>query len=499
MKFPGKSSITNEKNTGSTAVYKKNYIPKGATSKNKSQTTQTSMSKLLRPFNNTRMKQSIDQGTLHSKKTQRRSRRRTETNKMKILRKKFFSLVKKNTMENKSNESKFKQDIHLIKDQVSVKQIQKVLLQMSNHSGSKEENSCVTNNAITTTKKFCSDNHGALLTEFLQTVINKQISHNDGKKCCTLNNLNTNSSTQDEKCVQKNVKTLRNHFDKTEFIAYPLITTDTIPMAFISEDVMFQPKLYSFRLLSDTPVSKHQIMTKPPAFSILLDNFIAVIWGLMKQENIGINPLQWTYELLKIIKYKNGRTPEIVEKFIETIENKLIESYAEVHELKEKDEEKNNSFEAVEEHLERNLSLMSHYSNSRNKWVNEIALQKSYSLREIVKRGKNSICKPTEEDKLVIKSLIPTATLSSNHSHPKRCNIGNQPKIDDLRQKCQNLDDIKNLLYQKRKTHTMILQQELRTIKKIENCLVKVDDTFEPSMSYQSAQIVSESHEKLNK
>lgn len=497
------------KKSGKSESARKNFNKKAGCTK-KSQATQTPKSEMRRPLNVVKpLVTKFGHGALHSNEVHGQCSKGIDN--MENLSKKFFSLVKKNAMEKKSNERREIEDIHLIKNQVSVKQIKKVFLQMSKSSIgiNNEEKSCAKKRSHTITRKSYSNCHSSLLTEFLQTVVKKQLSRNEGEKSHTFDNLeNTNFNKKDEKLILQADKHVMNHFVEThaDITAYPLLTKGTIHMVDglekinLLDDEIFQPKLYSFRLLSDAPLTNLQIMTRPPAFSTLLDNFIAVIWGLSKEENVGINPLQWAYELLKVIRYKNGMTPDIVETFKQKIQDKLIDSYAELYELKEKKEEEN-SYETLKEHLKRKLSIVSLTCAKRNKWVSEMTMIKSYSLREIVKRGRNSISKPGEDDKLVIKSLIPTATLTTHPSHSKTC-VVNNVNIDDsnnvfLKHKCRDLDDIKKLLSKMRQTHTEKLQQELSSIKKIENFLVKVDDKFKPSLTYEAAQIVT-SHEKLN-
>lgn len=447
----------------------------------------------------------------------KKSQKKECSSNVKNLGQKFMTLVKQ-SIESNCKEKKDIEDLHLIKEKVSVEKTKRIFLQTSKSSiGFTEQKSLVTNRSLLFTKKSV-DNQNELVSEFLETVLKKREKIDKDRGLEIFGDSQTNEQKKnlpDEKKimeVSKNERMLGKDemFMKQNIVSYPVYSIGKQQERDGGREnkfaETFQPKYYTFRLAPSSLTSKNQIMSRPPGFWALLDNAIAVIWDLLKagnKGNVGINPLQWTYELLKVMKYKNGTTPGIVEGFKEMIEDQLIENYAKMYEV---DQINDSIAEDMKEQKRREISSISLFSGKRNKWVTTMSLMKSYSLREIVKRGRNSLRTPNEDDRLVIKSLTPN-NKSTNAYGSQPNNLGGEdntgeadkssdPDIAYLERQGMNREEIKALLSKMKKSHAEKLQRELCSIKKIENYLTKVDDKFKPTMTYESAQIIT-SNEKL--
>ncbi|KAI5710473.1 hypothetical protein M8J75_008889 [Diaphorina citri] len=416
---------------------------------------------------------------------------------MKNLGRRFITLVKKNALENKNSQMKSQDnDLHLIKEKVSVRQIKRAFTHKSESVHKFGERNLIAKKVLLPIKQGKESNmngNSSFLNEFLESVKKKSNSLRNTKVLDALNNgLHNEDKIPDSSGGQKihqeestNPKQLP--LIQETVTACHMFTVDNKQKKYKElshppPEELFQPKLYTFRMHADNPMTNCPISTKPPPFWALLDNFIAVIWALLKQDSIGINQLQWTYELLKMMKYKNGLTPDIIEEFTEAIQDKLIYGYAEYYNIKDMCRNENSS-KAQIEHRGKKINLIALKCIKKNKWVDSTALSKSYSLREIVKYGPNSIGRPNEADQMIIKSLIPTATTRVCHSksqvshdeipegsHPDPCCLTEKQK-----------EELKHILTKMRKEQAERVKNEIGKIHKIETLMGKVDNNFNPN------------------
>lgn len=420
---------------------------------------------------------------------------------MKNLGKRFITLVKKNANENakKLHED---QDLNLIKNQVSVRQIKQIFAQ--NINGERKSFHRTSYNSYRSRNRS-----NPILDELLETVRMKRSSSKlveSLMRDCDTKALPKFEEANETDTGTKSMSMLP--ITQTTFTTFHIQTTDTHgnpdDQDWMGDDLfnakktnsdVFQPQSYAFRLSSNTPMTECPISAKPPPFWALLDNFIAVIWGILHHEGLGINQLHWTYELLKVMKYKSGQVPEIIEEYIDIIQEKLILAYAEFYELKEKGKEESN--EDVADGTKGKLDGIARRTARKNKWVDRNALLKSFSLREIVRQGINSIRKPTEADKLIIKSLIPTA---AKEHQAKAAKDDKGEENDDERQvdDAETLEKVKNLLCKMRKEKAEEIQKNMSKYHKIESLMVHVDCTFKPTIDYEAAQIVAANMSKMD-
>ncbi|KAL1462940.1 hypothetical protein WDU94_014739 [Cyamophila willieti] len=495
---------------------KKNHETKQTTPKSirgpipsprQSQTPQTLKSKtVIKP-----LVEKFDKDSIQGTKSILTYKSRESRVNMKNLGRRYFTQLKKNALENKRMLSEPQdKDLNLIKEQVSVRQIKKVFIQnsMSSNMLGNRKSFIRQQKSTEMACKYTSAN-SPFLMELLESVKKK----NSPFK----NTLNSNSLTCDsDNIVTEPLKSLQDSeqddltLEKNKSISLILMNQPTVTTFHLQTDDhtvkskqnkidnevsgenssdVFQPQSYTFRVTSNTPMTNCPVTARPPPFWALLDNFIAVIWGLLNHETIGIHQLQWTYELLKVMKYKNGLFPDIVEEFLEKIQDKLIFSYAEFYEMKEKNKEKSSS-NVLEERKEDKLNMIARNIAKKNKWVDRKALMKSFSLQEIIKQGTNSICKPTEADKLIIKSLIPKATQEhrTKSTQPQQAEYTEcDANICHLNEKQK--EEIKALLCRMKNEQTEKIQKELSKIQKIETLMSHIDGNFVPSIDYESAQV----------
>ncbi|RZC39760.1 uncharacterized protein BDFB_007653, partial [Asbolus verrucosus] len=97
------------------------------------------------------------------------------------------------------------------------------------------------------------------------------------------------------------------------------------------------PILYTFRVKTKGKTTKlKNIITKPPPFHLQFDHTIAVIWTLFNKDanknNLGIVQLQWALYFLKSIYNSEGVHPKDVQLCIDTIQDYLIDEYADISE-----------------------------------------------------------------------------------------------------------------------------------------------------------------------
>ncbi|KAJ8920130.1 hypothetical protein NQ315_011787 [Exocentrus adspersus] len=97
----------------------------------------------------------------------------------------------------------------------------------------------------------------------------------------------------------------------------------------------YTPMPYTFRVSNAcNRVKIRNMWARCPPFHLLLDHTIAVVWLLFAQKEyncpLGISQLQWALAFLKTIHTRQGDRPKDVEICISTIENILVDAYAEL-------------------------------------------------------------------------------------------------------------------------------------------------------------------------
>ncbi|XP_028130679.1 uncharacterized protein LOC114326483 [Diabrotica virgifera virgifera] len=98
----------------------------------------------------------------------------------------------------------------------------------------------------------------------------------------------------------------------------------------------YTPMPYVFRVpTTSIPTKIVNLLARSPPFHLLLDHTIAVIWLLFGQGEydspLGIGQLQWALAFLKTVQTGTGDYTQDVARCIETIENILINNYADLN------------------------------------------------------------------------------------------------------------------------------------------------------------------------